>query len=163
MQIAIATVLDCSLDAAWREVRTPRLLHHVAAPVLAFDPVDPPALPDVWKPGTWRVRLRLLGVVPFGTQVIGIELPAPGDEGGEDDPDRRCLRDRGHGDRIRVWDHGITLRRRPDGRTDYEDRLTIRAGAMTPFVTAFAWLFFRHRQRRWRALARRGFVYDGER
>lgn len=161
MEITAATVLDCPLEAAWREVRTSRLLRHVAAPLVSFDPVEPPALPATWSPGTYWVQLRVLGLVPLGRHAIGIELPSPGEPGAEDDPDLRRVRDRGHGARIRVWDHVITLRRRPDGRTDYEDRVTIHAGALTPFVGAFAWIFYRHRQRRWRALARRGFVYGG--
>jgi len=161
VEIALATVLDCPLEAAWRALRTPRLLRHVAAPLVVFEPIEPPALPEAWAPGDYAVRLRLFGLVPFGRQTIGLELPGPGEPGAEDDPDVRRVRDRGHGDRIRVWDHRITLRSRSDGRTDYEDRVTIDAGALTPGVAAFAWVFSRHRQRRWRALVRRGFVYDG--
>lgn len=36
----------------------------------------------------------------------------------------------------------------------YEDRIVIDAGVPTPVVAAYAAGFYRHRQRRWRALAR---------
>ena len=43
----------------------------------------------------------------------------------------------------------------PDGGTDYRDRVDLAAGVLTPVVWAFAHLFYRWRQARWRALARR--------
>ena len=47
----------------------------------------------------------------------------------------------------------------PDGRTRYTDSVEVRAGLLTPLVWAFATAFYRHRQRRWRRLVRRGFRY----
>jgi len=37
------------------------------------------------------------------------------------------------------------------------DRVHIDAGMLTPLVAAFARLFYAHRQKRWRALAKNGF------
>jgi hypothetical protein len=45
------------------------------------------------------------------------------------------------------------------GGTLYRDQVTIQAGMFTPFIWLFAQLFYRHRQRRWRQLARTGFNY----
>ncbi|MEM6585274.1 MAG: hypothetical protein AAF692_05925 [Pseudomonadota bacterium] len=41
--------------------------------------------------------------------------------------------------------------------TRYTDRVTIKAGALTSVIAAFARLFYAHRQERWRALAKDGF------
>ena len=58
---------------------------------------------------------------------------------------------------VERWDHLITIA--PDGpsRTRYRDTVDIEAGLLTPFVWLFAQFFYRHRQRRWRALAQTGF------
>jgi len=65
------------------------------------------------------------------------------------------LRDNGYSALITTWDHWITVE--PDGErgTRYRDEVEVKAGLLTPFVWLFAQVFYRHRQRRWRALARR--------
>lgn len=59
---------------------------------------------------------------------------------------------------IPTWDHIITIAAVGSG-TLYRDRVTIRAGLLTPAVWLFALLFYHHRQRRWRQLVRNGFDY----
>jgi hypothetical protein len=41
----------------------------------------------------------------------------------------------------------------PNGGTHYSDEVEVSAGALTPFIWAFAQIFYWHRQRRWRGLA----------
>ena len=74
MIVDIGTILDCSIDEAINHVKTPRLLEFVAAPLVRFAPVSPPAFPDVWSAGEYLVALRLFGVVPFGKQSIAIPV-----------------------------------------------------------------------------------------
>ena len=54
----------------------------------------------------------------------------------------------------------IEVAPRADGRTDYRDTVEIHAGLGTLPAWLFAQLFYRHRQRRWRALAARDFDYE---
>jgi hypothetical protein len=59
----------------------------------------------------------------------------------------------------RRWDHWIAIE--PERRgTRYTDTVHIDAGLLTPLIVAFARIFYRHRQRRWRRLAKSGFAYD---
>jgi hypothetical protein len=131
----------------------------VAAPLLRFAPVDPPAFPDVWEEGgRYRVALRLLGVVPLGTQWI---VTSRRREEGPHGPIVH-VRDAGSGRLARTWDHHVRIEPTPDGATRYEDRVTVDAGRLTPLVALFARLFYAHRQRRWRRLAReRGAARSG--
>ena len=55
---------------------------------------------------------------------------------------------------IRRWRHEVFVTSLDANTCRYEDRIEIDAGAFTPVVTAFASVFYRYRQRRWRALAR---------
>jgi hypothetical protein len=68
------------------------------------------------------------------------------------------IRDNGHSMLINRWDHRITLE--PSGvGTLYRDHVIIEAGVFTIFIWAFAQLFYRHRQRRWRKLVANGLSY----
>ena len=147
--VELSTVLDAPPERVWEEVNRPALLRFVAHPFVWFDPLDPPAFPERWEEREYRVRVRQLGVIPLGWQVIRIERPAP--VGGT-----RYLRDNGRGALARRWDHLITVAPAGPGRTRYTDRVEIEAGPLTPFVWAYARAFYAHRQRRWRALVAEG-------
>lgn len=156
MIAASATVLNCSPERAWQEVQTPRLLAFVAAPLVVFEPVEPSILPTVWAEERYLVRMRLFGLLPFGAQWIVITKSiidgTPGRQHYE-------LRDNGHGDVTVTWDHQIILRETADGRTRYTDVVEVKAGLLTPLIWAYASLFYRYRQHRWRQLVERNFVY----
>lgn len=138
-----ATPADCAAA-----VMTPALLHHVAAPLVRFEPVQSAAWPARWTPGPFPVRLKLFGLLPLGEQTIDISFPSAA-------PGCFALRDNGHSRLIPRWDHLITIEA-ADGGTRYTDRVEIEADWRTPFVWLFARLFYAHRQRRWRRLVAQG-------
>jgi len=151
MRVKLSCLLDVPAERARAEVQTSRLLDHVAWPLQAFEPVDPPVLPERWAEGRYLVRLRMLGVLPIGTQWIVITTPERG-------PDRYRVRDNGHGSLVSTWDHLVTIEPLSPTRCRYTDEVEVRAGVLTPFVWVVAQLFYRHRQRRWRALVASGFA-----
>lgn len=150
MRLERSTIISCSWEKAAEQVLTTRLLRYVAHPLVTFASVGADPLPDIWTEGTHWVRLRLFGLLPLGKQAIVISiLPVPRGF---------ALRDAGYSALIPVWDHTLTIEPMPEG-TRYTDTVEVRAGILTPLVWLFAQAFFRHRQRRWRALATRGFDY----
>lgn len=151
MRLTLKTQLDAAPDTVWAHLLTPRLLLHVAAPLVAFSPVRPAQLPPVWADGDYAVRMRLWGWLPLGAQTLRISRRAGREV--------RQLRDAGSGGLAKTWEHVIEVEPGPGGTTRYTDTLQVRAGILTPLVWAFAHLFYRHRQRRLRALARGGFAY----
>lgn len=153
--LELSTELNASPDAVWDAVRQPKLLQHVAKGVLSFKPVNPPVFPAYWEAGEYEAAMFWKGFLPIGRQIIGVEFPEPQDG-------VRFVRDNGRSRMIKVWDHLIAIAPAPDGRTLYTDTLRLDAGALTPFVALFADRFYRHRQRRWRALADNGFKFPEE-
>lgn len=151
MRVRLSTILDVPAERVWAAVRQPRLLDHVAHPLQVFQPIDPPVMPATWADGRYLVRPRMFGVVPMGEQWIVISAPEQG-------PIRYRLRDNGHGTLVSRWDHFITIEPITADRCRYTDEVEVRAGLLTPFVWAFAQLFYRHRQRRWRALVASDFA-----
>lgn len=147
MRAYIETVLPCPAEKAWEEVQRPTLLREVTRPLMRFVPVDPPQLPERWQEGsTLRFRLYLFGFIPLGTHTISMERI---------DGDEREIQSRERTRLVRRWDHLIRVRPTDDGRTLYSDEIVIEAGWATAFVWLFAHGFYRHRQRRWRRVARR--------
>ena len=151
MRLSLETRLQCPLEQAIAEVKTPRLLEYVAHPMVTFQPIEPASFPEIWFEGTFWVKLLLFGVLPFGRQAIVISYPA-----GED---TFTLRDNGYSALIKTWDHKITLEKMGGG-IRYRDELRISAGILTPVIWLFACVFFKHRQRRCNALAKAGFNYS---
>lgn len=149
MKVDLSTTIDLPPETVWAEVQTAPLLMHIAWPLMRFVSMGREPL-DGFKPdGRYHVKLRLFGVLPYGTQWIVTSLHEP-----EDGEWPKRLRDDGYSAMIRKWDHWITIEPSPEGRTNYRDEVEISAGVLTPFIWSFAQLFYRHRQRRWRGLAR---------
>jgi hypothetical protein len=146
MRIDFSTLLDCSVEQAVAQVMTTRLLQFVAHPLVHFTPIKPSSWPVEWSEGTYWVAVRLLGILPFGKQAIVISFPQSG--GGF------LLRDSGHSALVKVWEHTISITSNA-GRTRYKDSVVIDAGLLTLPIWLLAQAFYRHRQRRWRLLARR--------
>lgn len=151
MRIKLTTKLNASAAQVWTAVRKPRLLDYVAYPLQVFEPIEPATLPDVWPEGQHLVRPRMFGMLPMGTQWIVISNV-------EDGPLRYRLRDDGHGSLMSRWDHMITVEPINASTCRYTDEVEVEAGVLTPFVAAFAHLFYRHRQRRWRKLVALDFT-----
>ena len=151
VSIEVETVLRAHPDRVWEEVRKPRLLLFVAAPMIRFRAVRPDTFPEIWRNGVYVTSLRLYGLIPFGRQTIVISyLEAIGET--------RRLRDDGYGGLIREWDHLMEVSPHPDG-TLYRDTVAVEAGWLTRPAAAFARRYYAHRQRRWRALVAANFDY----
>jgi hypothetical protein len=149
MKVFRSTQIDLMPRTVWAEVQTPGLLQHIAWPLVHFIPLDDAAFDRFQPGGRCQVKLRLFGMIPFGTQWIVTSLHEADDS---EWPKR--LRDNGHSPLIAKWDHWITVAPDPNGGTRYSDEVEISAGALTPFVWAFAHIFYWHRQRRWRGLGK---------
>lgn len=149
-EVTLTTSLPCTPDKVWAHLQTPALLMHIVWPIIRFIPKGRKRVPKVWAPGEYRFWMWLFGVVPLGWQAVVISEPAP--EG-----NARFIRDNGYGPLIRRWDHLITIAPGKNGTTIYTDRVIIEAGILTPLVENFARVFYFHRQRRWRELAKSNF------
>ncbi len=155
MKVDIATTIALPPAAVWRAVQTPDLLRHIAWPLIRFTPVDASAWPEQFTEDLpVPAALWLFGVLPLGKQWI---VPSLHLADAAEWP--RRLRDNGYSRLIRRWDHWISVEPDGEGGTFYRDTVDIDAGILTPFVTLFAQLFYRHRQRRWRGLAGRLAIY----
>jgi ligand-binding SRPBCC domain-containing protein len=150
MKVSIATTINLPPEDVWQRVQTPELLLHIAAPLIKFSLIEPATATRFSDGDRFRVGLKLFGILPFGDQWIVPSIHVPTDS---EWPKR--LRDNGYSALITTWDHWITIKPDGQGKTHYRDEVEVKAGMITPFIWLFAQIFYRHRQRRWRQLARR--------
>ncbi len=149
MKLSRSTIIDLPPEMVWAKVQTASLLQHIAWPLVRFVPVGEESL-EMFKPGgRYQVKVRLFGFIPFPAQWIVTSVHEPE---GNQWPKR--LRDNGYSALIKTWDHWIIVEPAPNGATQYADEVEVSAGLMTPFIWAYAKVFYWHRQRRWRGLAR---------
>jgi hypothetical protein len=147
MNVHIESTWDCPPSRVWDEVQTSRLLLEVASPLVRLSPVDAAEFPVRWSAGTTlRCRSRLFGVIPLGVRTLHFERI---DHAAREIQTREC------DPLIRRWDHLIRVADAGAGCTRYSDSIEIDAGWLTLPVWLFAQWFYRHRHRRWRAVAAR--------
>lgn len=156
MRVEHTILLSCTPEQCFAEVQTPRLMLHISRPFVRFSPVEPSVLPERWEQKEYLVSIYLFGFLPIGKQLLNISGRDRSNEF------RRFyveLRDNGRGSMMSKWDHLITIQSSGQ-RCSYTDHVEIEAGLLTPLVWLFAWLYYRHRQRRWQRFVANGFAYD---
>jgi hypothetical protein len=147
MRAYIESVLPCPPEKVWQELQRSSLLLELIPPLFWFVPADGQPFPEYWQQGaTMHFKGYLFGVIPIGTHTISFERI---------DPVAREIQSRESEALVRRWDHLIRLQPAGNRQTLYSDEVFIQAGWATVFVWLFAHLFYRHRQRGWRRVARR--------
>ena len=143
MKLKFQTKLSASPEKVFSEVKKPSLLLRIAEPMATILPVDG-KFPDNWEQGvTYVCRIRIFKWIPIGKRHLKIETI---------DDNNMEIQSREFDPLVRKWDHLIRVEA-SGNETLYSDELDIEAGILTPFVCLYAWIFYRHRQRRWRAIA----------
>ena len=147
VRVVVETILPCSADAAFREVKTSRLLTDVCFPLVMFGRVDGHDFPDEWPAGeSLDCRSYLLGMIPLGRRHLHFERIDDG---------AREIQSRESDPLVARWDHLIRITPLGPNRCLYRDEIVIEAGCRTGIVAWFAERLYRHRQKRWQAVARR--------
>lgn len=142
--LELACELLAPADRVWEQVRRGETLAQVARPLVYFRGGD--GLPGVWREGEpVRVRVWLFGVLPLWRQSIEIARLDGRD---------LVLETRESGGPLRRWDHRTSIEQTMGPRCLYTDRIEMEAGVLGRLLWFASLVFFMHRQRRLRRLAR---------
>ncbi len=137
MIVQKSSVFPASREAVFQKLRQLETLQYIAGPYASFEPVG--ETQPVWTAGsTSAYRVKLFGIIPFGTHTIRIIRFGP---------DRVSSRE--GNEHVPVWNHDITMTALGVDRTRYTDRVELHAGWKTAFVWLWANAFYAHRQRKW--------------
>ncbi len=145
--IVKSSVFPDGSEAIWEKLQSLSSLQYVAAPFASFEPAD--GRNDLlWSCGeTFRFRLRLFGLLPFGIHTIRIVTF---------DRETLTIYSNESNPHVPVWNHRISLKPIDKNHTQYMDEVEIDAGWKTVFVCLWARLFYAHRQRKWKKLLKYG-------
>lgn len=155
MRILLKLELDCTADAAWRALHSPRAVTELYGPLLDMAPMAA-SLPTSFEPGAdVPVEIRALGLLPVGQQLIHASDRYTEDANGP----VRIFRDSGIPltgplAALDVWDHQMAVSPLPGdpSRTLWRDRLTIGGIAAVP-LWPMLWAAWQYRGIRLQALA----------
>ncbi|VXC05736.1 conserved hypothetical protein [Pseudoclavibacter sp. 8L] len=154
VRILLKLELDCPTELLADALQRPEAFRAVAGPLAEVRSLEPGGFPERWSPERpHRVEIRLLGMVPLGTQVIDGQYRDLGNGMHE-------LRDRGYPESglmavMTTFEHTMVVSPLPGGRTLYRDQLELGAGLLTPFVWFGMWMFWQKRAFSMRQLADR--------
>ena len=143
MIVKKTSVFPAGRDQVFQKLKELKTLQYIAAPYATFEPVTDTA--GIWEAGAESAyRLKLFGLIPFGTHTIRIL---------RFDPDGISSRE--GNEYVPVWNHDITLRSLDNSHTEYTDSVELSAGWKTVFIWLWANAFYVHRQKKWIRLLRR--------
>lgn len=146
MTVDVSTILNCSAAKAWNEVQKSSLHRHVTWPLTRIVSTGAP-FPDRWiEKSTIQCWLFLFWIIPMGVHTLFFE---------NIDEKNYKIQSREHDPLVARWDHLVSIEPLDDSRSIYRDTINIDAGGFTFVVWAWANWFYRHRQWRWRALAKK--------
>ena len=149
MHVGFTIEASCTADALWDALNRPTGLVRVMGAAVRVTPVEPPELPERWPDGLSRVRLRLLGIIPMGTQRITVSR--------EDGPGlARTFIDSGGAQTgplalLRVWNHRMSVEPTERGAR-LVDQLEFGEGFWAVVLCVPVWLTWQLRRRGLRSL-----------
>ena len=145
MIVDVSTVLNCSAAKAWNRgfEKAHFCLRDFA---VGAGRADRCSTPERWSEELTTVANRSSsGSFRSGVRTLHFE---------KIDHKNYELQSREHDPLIARWDHLVSIKPLDDTRAIYRDTIDVGAGSLTFVVWAWANWFYRHRQRRWRALAK---------
>lgn len=148
MKAKISTAIKTNENRMWEELQKISSLMHVASPILIFKSRDAGKPPEKWEIGkVYPLRMYAFGFIPLGRHDIVVKRI---------DSDRKEMLTNESGLLAKTWDHRIWIEKIDGDTIRYSDEVEIKAGALTAFIWLFAHVFYRHRQRKWKALLAQG-------
>lgn len=144
-KLTVQSLIPIGIDKAWSHVTTSKLLVYVAKGKVTFQPVGD-SFPSIWKQGeSVQTRMLLFGIIPFGgIHNLFFE---------KIDAVNHILQTTENDDAAKVWNHNISLIKVDEHTISYKDEVIIYGGILTPFISAWAKSFYKHRQKRWLLVA----------
>lgn len=144
MIVRVTTELDAPAQKVWELLKRKQTFLYVTRGVMSIP--DAKDWPEEQREGLkMRGRLRFFHLVPGWEHEICVDSV---------DEDRREVRTTERGGFVKAWNHLLKVEPFSEERSRYTDEIEIDAGVLTPMVWAFAHLFYRYRQARWRSLAK---------
>lgn len=144
IKINISSILNNSVNKIWDKLLNVETLIEICKPMATFKSLSNE------KEMKWEVnkeyvfKLFIYGFIPFGEhKIILIKL----------DKENKIILSNEHNGIVKIWNHLIILENIGDSEIKYTDEVEIYAGIFTFFTAAWAKLFYKHRQKKWKKIS----------
>jgi ligand-binding SRPBCC domain-containing protein len=145
MRVNVASALPAPAAQVWSLVKKSSTLVFVTKGFVGFS--GSRQFPSEWQQGSSQsTRLLFFGFIPAWRHTLTFKCI---------NEQQMSLYTNEGGGPVRVWNHAIQVVPSDDTSCIYNDDVEIKAGILTIFVWAYAQLFYRYRQLRWRSLLRK--------
>jgi len=142
MRVRIKTVLASPSADVWHKVKQSQTLVYVTKGLMSFDGAE--HFPVQWHQDLKiDTRLKLFEIAPLWSHQLLFEMICE---------EQRILLTQEGGGLVSEWRHFIQVETKDKNSCYYLDEVEIKAGLLTPLISAFAWFFYRYRQWRWKKL-----------
>jgi hypothetical protein len=151
-KLNVASELLIDIETAWDMLQTSKLLEFVCKPKIKFKPFGG-SFPIRWNESdSVSTKMLIFGFIPFGgTHTLYFE---------KIDTENKILQTKEWDDAAKIWNHKISLKKLTDNSIIYEDEVIIYGGLLTNFITIWAKSFYKHRQKRWQAIAKNNIQFN---
>lgn len=151
-KLTVRSEIPMEIESAWNNIKSPALLQFLAKGMINFKPIGN-GFPKKWEvEQTVGTKMKVFGFIPFGgIHYLKIE---------KIDDQNHTLATKEWNRDIKVWNHHVIMRDLGEGKIYYEDAITIYAGLLTGFITSFAKIFYKHRQKRWQLVAKENLKFE---
>lgn len=144
MVVRVTTELEAPADKVWALLKRKQTFLYVVRGLMGLPAAR--EWPEEHREGLkLRGRLWFFHVVPGWEHEIRVVSV---------DEEKLELRTEERGGLVRTWNHRLKVEPVHEARSRYTDEIRLEAGVLTSLVWAFAHLFYRYRQARWRSLAK---------
>jgi hypothetical protein len=150
-KLTVSSEIPMEIESAWSNVKSPSLLQFLAKGMIWFKPTGG-NFPKRWKEGeTYGIKMLVFGFIAFGgIHYLHIE---------KIDDQNHIIATKEWDRGAKVWNHIVMIKDLGEGKIYYEDVITIYAGLLTGFITSFAKIFYKHRQKRWQLVAKENLSF----
>ncbi|MDR0684802.1 MAG: hypothetical protein LBF83_06710 [Spirochaetaceae bacterium] len=145
IKIIICSELNNSINKIWDKILNIETLIKICKPMATFKITTKEKFIK-WKLNTEYVfKLFIYGFVPFGTHKIILETI---------DNEENIIKSKEHNNVVKIWNHKITMEKEGELITNYTDEVEIYAGIFTLIIAIWGIIFYKHRQKKWKAIAK---------
>ena len=144
IRITISSILDNSSEKIWNKLLDVETLIYICEPLATFKTKEKNLIK--WELNKEYVfKLFIYRFIPFGNHKIILE---------KIDENSKIIISKEHNSIVKIWNHKIRMEDKGENCIKYTDEVELYAGVFTSFVAIWGIIFYKHRQKKWKKIAK---------
>jgi hypothetical protein len=145
IKIIISSILNKPAEKIWSKLLDVETLIYICKPMATFKTTTKDKNMKWELNKEYVFKLLIYGFIPFGNHRIILE---------KIDGTNKIIISKEHNKIVKIWNHIIKMENNGEDNIKYTDEVEIYAGIFTLFVAIWGIIFYKHRQRKWKKVAK---------